>query len=50
MVIFINANLLPNKYIKKKNLLISAVILDSNQPKNFNLFLKPIINELKVKF
>jgi len=45
---FINANLPSSKRVKKENLLISAIIPDSNQPKNFNSFLKLIINELKM--
>ena len=45
---FINANLPSSERVKKKNLLISAIILGPNQPKNFNSFLRPIINELKM--
>ena len=45
---FINANLPSNKRVKKENLLISAVIPGPNQPKNFNSFLRPIVNELKI--
>ncbi|GET04046.1 transposase domain-containing protein [Rhizophagus clarus] len=34
--------------VKKENLLISAIIPDPNQPKDFNSFLRPIIDELKI--
>jgi hypothetical protein len=47
VVMFINANLPPNKRVKKENLLISAIIPGPNQPKNFNSFLRPIVDELK---
>lgn len=47
VIMFINANLPPNERIKKENLLISAIIPGPNQPKNFNSFLRPIVNELK---
>lgn len=45
---FINANLPPTIRVKKENLLISAIIPGPNQPKDFNSFLRPIIDELKV--
>ena len=45
---FINANLLPDIRVKKENLLISAIIPGPNQPKDFNSFLRPIIDELKL--
>ncbi|GBB87490.1 hypothetical protein RclHR1_13980008 [Rhizophagus clarus] len=48
IVIFINANLPPSIHIKKENLLISAIIPSPNQPKDFNSFLQPIIDELKI--
>ncbi len=48
VVMFINANLPPSERVKKENLLISAIIPGPNQPKNFNSFLRPIINELKM--
>lgn len=48
VVMFINANLPPNERVKKENLLISAVIPGPNQPKNFNSFLRPIVDELKM--
>lgn len=38
---------LPIYVVKKKNLLIFATISGPNQPKNFNSFLRPIVDELK---
>lgn len=48
IVMFINANLSPDIRVKKENLLISAIIPGPNQPKDFNSFLRPIIDELKI--
>ena len=48
VIMFINANLPPNKRVKKENLLISSIIPGPNQPKNFNTFLRPIVDELKM--
>ena len=45
---FINANLPPIIRVKKENLLISSIIPGSSQPKDFNSFLRPIIDELKI--
>ena len=45
---FINANLLLNIQVKKENLLVSVVIPGPNQPQDFNSFLRPIIDELKL--
>ena len=45
VVMFINANLSPDIRVKKENLLISP---GPNQPKDFNSFLRPIIDELKL--
>ena len=45
---FINANLSPDIWVKKENLLVSAVIPGPNQPQDFNSFLRPIIDELKL--
>ena len=45
---FINANLSPDIQVKKENLLVSAVIPGPNQPQDFNSFLRPIIDELKL--
>ncbi len=47
IVMFINANLSPDIRVKKENLLISAII-PGPEPKDFNSFLRPIINELKI--
>jgi hypothetical protein len=46
IVMFINANLSPDIRVKKENLLISAII-PGPEPKDFNSFLRPIIDELK---
>jgi hypothetical protein len=48
IVMFINANLSPDIRVKKENLLISAIIPGPDEPKNFNSFLQPIIDELKI--
>ena len=48
VVMFINANLFPKVRVKKENLLISAIIPGPDQPKDFNSFLRPIIDELKI--
>ena len=48
VIMFINANLPPFERVKKENLLISAIIPGLTQPKHFNSFLKPIIDELKL--
>jgi hypothetical protein len=48
VVMFINANLMPSERVKKENLLISLVIPGPNQPKHFNSFLRPLVNELKL--
>jgi hypothetical protein len=48
VVMFINANLLPSERVKKENLLISLIIPGPNQPKHFNSFLRPVIDELKL--
>ena len=45
---FINANLVPSERVKKENLLISLIIPGPNQPKHFNSFLRPVIDELKL--
>ncbi len=45
---FINANLSLNIQVKKENLLVSVVIPGPNQPQDFNSFLRPIIDELKL--
>jgi len=48
IIMFINANLPPFERVKKENLLISMIILGPKQPKNFNSFLNPIVDELKL--
>ena len=48
VVMFINANLSPDIRVKKENLMISAIIPGPGQPKDFNSFLSPIVDELKV--
>ena len=48
VVMFINANLNPIERVKKENLLISLIIPGPNQPKYFNSFLRPLVDELKL--
>lgn len=48
IVMFINANLPPIIRVKKENLLISSIIPGPSQPRDFNSFLRPIIDELKI--
>lgn len=48
VVMFINANLAPSERVKKENLLISLIIPGPSQPKHFNSFLRPVIDELKL--
>jgi hypothetical protein len=43
----INNNLHPSLRVKKENLLIPFLIPGPNQPKDFNTFLRPLINEMK---
>src|ERR1043166_5709440 len=43
-----SADISPDIWVKKENLLISAIIPGPNQPKDFNSFLRPIIDELKL--
>ena len=40
-------NLNPSLRVKKENLMIPFLIPEPNQPKNFNTFLQPFINEMK---
>ncbi len=47
IVLMINANICPEERVKKENLLITAIIPGPNEPKCFNSFMYPIINELK---
>lgn len=44
----INNNISPDKRVKKENLLISFMIPGPSQPKDFNSFLLPLIEELKI--
>ena len=46
VVLFINANLPPEQWVKKDNLLIASIIPGPKAPKEFNSFMKPIIDEL----
>jgi hypothetical protein len=46
IVLFINANLPPEERVKKENLLITSIIPGPKAPKDFNSFIKPIIEEL----
>lgn len=48
VVLFINANLPPEQRVKKENLLISSIIPGPKTPKDFNSFVKPIIEELRI--
>ena len=43
----INNNLDPSIRVKKENLLIPFLISGPKQPKEFNTFLRPFINEMK---
>jgi len=45
--LIINNNLDPLIRVKKENLLIPFLIPGPNQPKDFNTFLRPFINEMK---
>ncbi|CAG8854910.1 42574_t:CDS:2, partial [Gigaspora margarita] len=47
VILMINNNLLPEIRVKKENLLVVAIIPGPKQPKNFNTFMRPLINELK---
>jgi len=44
----IYANLPPDVRIKRENLMISALIPGPKEPKNFNSFLQPLVEELKI--
>jgi hypothetical protein len=46
IVLFINANLPPHQHVKKENLLITSIIPGPKAPKDFNSFIKPIVEEL----
>jgi hypothetical protein len=47
MVLLINANLPPEVRVKRENLIIAAMFPGPKAPKDFNSFLRPLINELK---
>ena len=47
LFLIINNNLHPSLRVKKENLLIPFLIPGPNQPKNFNTFLRPFIDEMK---
>ena len=48
VILVINHNLPPEVRVKKENLLIVAVIPGPKQPKDFNSFLQPLVDELKL--
>ena len=47
LFLLINNNLHPSLRVKKENLLIPFLIPGPNQPKDFNTFLQPFIDEMK---
>jgi hypothetical protein len=47
LFLIVNNNLHPSLRVKKENLLIPFLIPGPNQPKDFNTFLRPFINEMK---
>ncbi|GBC39132.2 transposase domain-containing protein [Rhizophagus irregularis DAOM 181602=DAOM 197198] len=47
ILLFINANLSPEKWVLKENLLITSIIPGPKEPKDFNSFMNPIVDELK---
>jgi hypothetical protein len=47
LFLMINNNLDPFLRVKKENLLVPFLIPGPNQPKDFNTFLRPFINEMK---
>jgi hypothetical protein len=47
LFLLINNNLNPSIRVKKENLLIPFLISGPNQPKDFNTFLRPFIDEMK---
>lgn len=46
IILFINANLPPKQHVKKENLLITSIIPGPKVPKDFNSFIKPVVDEL----
>ena len=47
VILLLNANLPPSKRVKKENLIINMVIPGPKSPKDFNSFLRPLVDELK---
>lgn len=47
VVLMINANICPQNRVKKENLMITSIIPGPKEPKIFNSFMYPIVNELK---
>jgi hypothetical protein len=47
LFLIVNNNLHPSLRVKKENLLVPFLIPGPNQPKDFNTFLRPFINEMK---
>jgi hypothetical protein len=47
IVLIINSNLCPENRVKKENLMITSIIPGPKEPKHFNSFMYPIVNELK---
>lgn len=47
VILMINANLCPENRVKKENLMITSIIPGPKEPKHFNSFIYPIVNELK---
>jgi len=48
VVLLLNANLPPAVRVKRENLLISVLIPGPKAPKNFNSFLRPLVEDLKL--
>jgi len=48
VILFLNANIKPEDRVKKHNLLIRVIISSSQASHDFNSFLQPIVNELKL--
>jgi hypothetical protein len=48
IIMFINGNLPPDQRVKKENMLIAAMFPGPQAPKDFNSFMRPIIDELKL--
>lgn len=47
IIMFINNNIPPEDRVKRENLLVAAIIPGPKCPKDFNSFMRPIIDELK---